>query len=118
MNGNPGATKAASADIVDTAFGAGALTTLTAALTAAGLTETLKGPGPLTVFAPTNEAFGLLPSGAIDNLLQDPFGQLTETLKYHVVPGEVMAADLVNGQALMTVRYAAGVIPVARVKWR
>ncbi|HEX3204882.1 MAG TPA: fasciclin domain-containing protein, partial [Propionibacteriaceae bacterium] len=103
MNGNPGATKAASADIVDTGFGAGALTTLTAALTAAGLTETLKGPGPLTVFAPTNEAFGLLPSGAIDNLLQDPFGQLTETLKYHVVPGEVMAADLVNGQALMTV---------------
>ena len=103
MNGNPGATKAASADIVDTGFGAGALTTLTAALTAAGLTETLKGPGPLTVFAPTNEAFGLLLSGAIDNLLQDPFGQLTETLKYHVVPGEVMAADLVNGQALMTV---------------
>ena len=103
MNGNPGATKAASADIVDTGFGAGALTTLTAALTAAGLTETLKGPGPLTVFAPTNEAFGLLLSGAIDNLLQDPFGQLTETLKYHVVPGEVMAAELVNGQALMTV---------------
>ena len=105
MNGNPGATKAASADIVDTAFGAGALTTLTA-LTAAGLTETLKGPGPLTVFAPTNEAFGLLPSGAIDNLLQDPFGQLTETLKYHVVPGEVMAADLVNGQALIRERFS------------
>ena len=104
MNGYPAATKAARADIIETASGAGALSTLTAALTAAGLTETLKGPGPLTVFAPTNEAFGLLASGTGHAHAQDPFGQLTEVLKYHAVPGEVRAADLVEGQALMTLQ--------------
>ena len=80
MNGYPAATKAARADIIETASGAGDLSTLTAALTAAGLTETLKGPGPLTVFAPTNEAFGLLAFEAGHDHAQDPFGQLTEVL--------------------------------------
>jgi len=96
----------ATADIVDTAVGAGSFSTLAAALTAAGLVDTLKGPGPFTVFAPTDEAFAKLPSGTVEVLLDDPAGQLTQILTYHVVPGEVMAATVVtlDGQKVTTVQ--------------
>ena len=80
-------------DIVETAVAAGSFTTLAAALEAAGLVETLKGEGPFTVFAPTDEAFAALPAGAVDGLLADRKA-LTAVLTYHVVPGRVMAADL------------------------
>jgi len=96
----------ASADIVDTAVAAGDFTTLTAALTAAGLVDTLKGPGPFTVLAPTDDAFAKLPAGTVDTLLKDPKGDLTQILTYHVVPGKVMAADVVklDGQKVKTVQ--------------
>ena len=96
----------ASADIVDTAVAAGEFTTLAAALEAAGLVETLKGDGPFTVFAPTDEAFAKLPAGTVETLLKDPKGDLTEILTYHVVPGKVMAADVVklDGQKVKTVQ--------------
>src|SRR3954451_11652682 len=81
---------AADKDIVDTAVAAGDFTTLTAALTAAGLVDTLKGPGPFTVFAPTDDAFAKLPAGTVDTLLKDPKGDLSQILTYHVVPGKVM----------------------------
>jgi uncharacterized surface protein with fasciclin (FAS1) repeats len=101
--------RAAEKDIVDTAVAAGQFKTLAAALDAAGLVETLKGPGPFTVFAPTDEAFGKLPSGTVEGLLKpENKEQLTEILTYHVVPGKVMASDVakineaetVNGKAL------------------
>jgi transforming growth factor-beta-induced protein len=79
-------------DIVDTAVGAGSFKTLAAALTAAGLVDALKGDGPFTVFAPTDEAFAALPAGTVEGLLKDPKA-LAEILKYHVVAGKVMAAD-------------------------
>ncbi|MBN1298630.1 MAG: fasciclin domain-containing protein [Actinobacteria bacterium] len=82
--------------IVETAVGAGSFNTLVAAVTAAGLVDTLSGPGPFTVFAPTDEAFEKLPDGTIDALLADPSGQLTDILLFHVVSGKVMAADVVN----------------------
>ncbi len=93
------------ADIVDTAVAAGNFTTLAAALEAAGLVETLKGEGPFTVFAPTDEAFAALPEGTVESLLADPSGALTEVLLYHVVPGKVMASDVVglDGQQVETV---------------
>ncbi len=91
------AEEAAMADIVDTAVAAGSFTTLVAAVEAAGLVDTLKGEGPFTVFAPTDEAFAALPEGTIDALLADPTGDLTQILLYHVVPGKVMAADLSDG---------------------
>ena len=95
-------------DIVDTAVAAGDFTTLTTALTAAGLVETLKGAGPFTVFAPTDEAFAALPTGALDTLLADASGALKSVLTYHVVPGKVMAADVItlNGQKVKTVNGA------------
>ena len=98
----------ASADIVDTAVAAGDFTTLAAALTAAGLVDTLKGAGPFTVFAPTDAAFAKLPAGTVDTLLKDPTGDLTQILTYHVVPGKVMAADVVklDGQKVKTVQGA------------
>jgi uncharacterized surface protein with fasciclin (FAS1) repeats len=83
-------------DIVETALGAGTFKTLTAALSAAGLVDTLKGPGPFTVFAPTDAAFAKLPPGAVDALLKDK-AKLTSILTYHVVPGKVMAADVKAG---------------------
>ncbi|MGB3955453.1 MAG: fasciclin domain-containing protein [Brooklawnia sp.] len=97
---------AATADIVDTAVAAGDFNTLATALTEAGLVETLKGPGPFTVFAPTDEAFAALPEGTLDELLADPSGQLTEVLTYHVIPGEVLAADVVelDDQSVETVQ--------------
>ena len=79
-------------DIVDTAVAAGSFKTLAAALTAAGLVDALKGEGPFTVFAPTDEAFAALPAGTVEGLLKDPKA-LAEILKYHVVAGKVMAAD-------------------------
>jgi len=82
-------------DIVDTAVAAGNFTTLAAALQAAGLVETLKGPGPFTVFAPTDQAFAKLPAGTVEALLKDK-AKLTAILTYHVVPGRVMAAEVVT----------------------
>src|SRR3954463_4885412 len=84
--------KARPQDIVDTAVAAGSFKTLATALQAAGLVDTLKGEGPFTVFAPTDEAFDKLPAGALDALLKDK-AKLTAVLTYHVVPGKVMAAD-------------------------
>jgi uncharacterized surface protein with fasciclin (FAS1) repeats len=81
-------------DIVDTAVGAGTFATLAAAVTAAGLVDTLKGPGPFTVFAPTDEAFKKLPAGTVEALLKD-IPKLTGILTYHVVSGKVLAADVV-----------------------
>lgn len=96
----------APADIVDTALAAGGFTTLGQALTAAGLVDTLQGAGPFTVFAATDAAFAKLPSGTVEALLKQPKGELAEILKYHVVPGKVMAADVVglNGQKIKTVQ--------------
>jgi uncharacterized surface protein with fasciclin (FAS1) repeats len=89
--------RAADKDIVDTAVGAGQFETLAAALGAAGLVDTLKGKGPFTVFAPTDEAFAKLPAGTVENLLKpENKDQLTAILTYHVVPGNVMAADVVK----------------------
>jgi transforming growth factor-beta-induced protein len=81
-------------DIVDTAVAAGSFKTLAAALKAAGLVDTLKGPGPFTVFAPTDEAFAKLPAGTVEMLLKpENKAKLTRILTYHVVAGQVMAAD-------------------------
>jgi transforming growth factor-beta-induced protein len=90
-------------DIVETAVADGRFTTLVAAIEAAGLAETLKGEGPFTVFAPTDEAFSKLPAGTVEGLLKD-IPQLTNILLYHVVPGKVMAADVVglNGKSADT----------------
>lgn len=99
--------KRASADIVDTAIAAGQFKTLAAALTAAGLVETLKGPGPFTVFAPTDAAFAALPAGTVDNLLK-PVNkdQLVALLTYHVVPGRVPAARVATMKSATTVNGA------------
>ncbi|MEO1550846.1 MAG: fasciclin domain-containing protein [Pseudomonadota bacterium] len=87
-------------DIVDVAAGAGSFNTLVAAVQAAGLVETLKGPGPFTVFAPTDEAFAALPAGTVESLLlPENKDQLVAILTYHVVPGTTRAADLA-GQRL------------------
>lgn len=86
---------ARASDIVDTAVSAGQFTTLVAAVQAAGLVETLKGPGPFTVFAPTDDAFAKLPAGTVDNLLKpENKDQLVKVLTYHVVPGKVMSGDI------------------------
>jgi uncharacterized surface protein with fasciclin (FAS1) repeats len=87
----------AKADIVDTAIGAGQFNTLAKALTAAGLVETLKGPGPFTVFAPTDAAFAKIPADKLNALLADK-AALTKVLTYHVVPGRVVATDVKSGQ--------------------
>ena len=84
-------------DIVDTAVGAGNFKTLAAALTAAGLIDTLKGKGPFTVFAPTDAAFAKVPKADLDALLADK-AKLTKVLTYHVVPGKVMAKDVKAGK--------------------
>ncbi len=107
MAGSYGAKKTAQKDIVDTAVAAGDFNTLAAALQAAGLVDTLKGDGPFTVFAPTDEAFAALPPGTVENLLKpENKDQLIAVLTYHVVPGKVTAAqasklteaETVNGQ--------------------
>jgi uncharacterized surface protein with fasciclin (FAS1) repeats len=90
-------------DIVDTAVAAGSFNTLATALTAAGLIETLKGEGPFTVFAPTDEAFAKIPKADLDALLADK-AKLTAVLTYHVVPGKVMASDVVKLKSAKTVQ--------------
>jgi uncharacterized surface protein with fasciclin (FAS1) repeats len=90
-----GAGLAHAKDIVDTATSAGSFTTLIAAIEAAGLSETLKGPGPFTVFAPTDDAFAKLPAGTVETLLKpENKDKLVQILTYHVVPGKVMSGDV------------------------
>lgn len=93
-----GAPGARAADIVDTAAAAGSFTTLVTAVNAAGLVKTLKSKGPFTVFAPNDAAFAKLPPGTVDSLLKNK-AKLAAILKYHVVPGRVLAAD-VSGKSL------------------
>lgn len=115
--------QATSQDIVETAVAAGSFKTLVAAVQAAGLVETLKGKGPFTVFAPTDEAFAKLPAGTVEALLKDK-AKLTAILTYHVVAGDVKAAQAmklnaaktVNGQSLtIQVRDGSVMIDNARV---
>jgi uncharacterized surface protein with fasciclin (FAS1) repeats len=111
----------AAADIVDTAISAGQFKTLVKAVQEAGLVDTLKGKGPFTVFAPTDEAFAKLPPGTLDALLKDK-KKLAAVLTYHVVPGKVMAAQVkpgpvktVEGQSL-TISTANGDVMVDNAK--
>jgi uncharacterized surface protein with fasciclin (FAS1) repeats len=116
---SPAWAQAPAKDIVDTAVGAGQFTTLAAALNAAGLVQTLKGPGPFTVFAPTDAAFAKLPAGTVANLLKpENKAKLTAVLTYHVVPGKVMSSALagkvtnaatVQGQSVKVDATAGGV---------
>ena len=96
------ATPAFADDIVDVAIGAGSFETLVAAVQAAGLEDTLRGEGPFTVFAPTDDAFAALPEGTVEALLADP-DALAAILTYHVVPGAVMSTDLSDGMEAETV---------------
>jgi len=96
-------------NIVQTAVSAGSFTTLVTAVDAAGLATTLANDGPFTVFAPTDNAFAALPMGTIDALLQDPQA-LSQVLLYHVVAGEVFAADVVNLTTATTLEGSALVI--------
>lgn len=108
---------AADKDIVDTAVAAGQFKTLAAALGAAGLVDTLKGPGPFTVFAPTDAAFAKLPAGTIDTLLKpENKATLTAILTYHVVAGNVMASDVVKLKSAKTVNGASVTIKVVHGK--
>ncbi len=92
-------------DIVDTAAGAGQFETLVAAVEAAGLVETLKGEGPFTVFAPTDEAFAALPEGTVESLLEpENQEQLQAILTYHVVSGQIMAEDAMAADSATTVQ--------------
>ena len=100
-----GSVSAQGRDIVDTAVAAGQFKTLAAALKAAGLIDTLKGQGPFTVFAPTDEAFAKLPKGTVEELLKpENKAKLTAILTYHVVGGKVMAADVVKVKDAKTVQ--------------
>ena len=104
----------AESDIVDTAVGAGSFKTLVAAVKAAGLVETLKGKGPFTVFAPTDEAFAKLPKGTVEDLLKpENKDKLVAVLTYHVVAGKVMAADVVKLKSAKTVQGQEVTIAVA-----
>jgi len=108
------AMKAESKDIVDTAVGAGSFKTLVAAVQAAGLVETLKGAGPFTVFAPTDEAFAKLPAGTVETLLKpENKEKLVAVLTYHVVPGKVLAADVVKLTEAPTVQGSKAKVKVA-----
>jgi len=100
-SGSSAAQAANTGDIVATASSAGSFNTLVAAVQAAGLVETLQSDGPFTVFAPTDEAFAKLPEGTVEALIADP-DQLRAILLYHVVPGKVMAADVVNLKSATT----------------
>jgi uncharacterized surface protein with fasciclin (FAS1) repeats len=92
-------------DIVETAIAAGSFETLLAAVKAAGLVETLQGDGPFTVFAPTDEAFAKLPAGTVESLLKpENRDKLVAVLTYHVVPGRLMAKDVVGAKYLKTVQ--------------
>lgn len=100
-----GAMMVPSKNIVENAAGSSDHTTLVAAVKAADLAATLSGPGPFTVFAPTNEAFDKIPKSTLDGLMKPEMkGDLTKILTYHVVPGKIMAADLKDGQKLKTVQ--------------
>lgn len=100
-------------DIVDTAVAARSVNTLVAAVQAAGLVDALKGEGPLTVFAPTDEAFSKLPQGTIDNLLKpENKDQLIAILTYHVVPGKVMASDVVELSSAKTLNGKVAAVQV------
>lgn len=102
---------AKAADIVDTAVSAGSFNTLVAAVQAAGLVDTLKGEGPFTVFAPTDEAFAKLPPGTVDNLLKpENKDQLVAVLTYHVIPGKVMAADVIGKRLEVATVQGANVV--------
>jgi len=90
-------------DIVDTAIAAGSFKTLVKAVQAAGLVDTLKGKGPFTVFAPTDDAFAKLPKGTVEGLLKD-IPKLKTVLTYHVVPGKVMSSDVVKMTSAKTVQ--------------
>lgn len=107
--------ESATKDIVDTAVAAGSFKTLVTAVQTAGLVDTLKSPGPFTVFAPTDEAFAKLPPGTVEALLKDK-AALTKVLTYHVVPGKVLAKDVptadvktVQGQTVALKKDASGV---------
>ena len=123
---NAGGAKEAAAtkNIVETAVAAGTFETLVAAVKAAGLVETLSGPGPFTVFAPTDEAFAKLPKGTVASLLEPANKQkLVDILTYHVVPGKVMAADVVKLESAKTaqgqslgIKVADGVVSVDGAK--
>jgi uncharacterized surface protein with fasciclin (FAS1) repeats len=111
-------------DIVDTAVAAGSFTTLAKALKAADLVATLKGPGPFTVFAPTDEAFAKLPAGTLDTLLKpENRTMLRRVLTYHVVPGKVMAADVVKTSSAnavsgdtLSIKVSGGTVTVDRAR--
>ena len=95
----------AAPDIVETAIGAGSFGTLVAAVKAAGLVDTLKGEGPYTVFAPTDDAFAKLPAGTVESLLKpENKARLQSILTYHVVPGKVMSSDVVKVSSAKTVQ--------------
>lgn len=98
------AAPAAETDIVDTAVGAGSFNTLVSLVKAAGLVDALKGEGPFTVFAPTDEAFAKLPKAQVDALMADPQGALKQILLYHVVPSKVLAADVKDGATAKTLQ--------------
>jgi uncharacterized surface protein with fasciclin (FAS1) repeats len=107
---------AAEKDIVDTAVSAGSFKTLVAAVKAAGLVDTLKGSGPFTVLAPTDEAFAKLPPGTVEDLLKpENKEKLVGVLTYHVIPARAMAADVVklNGKSVKTVQGSAANVKVA-----
>jgi len=106
----PTTAESSAGDIVDVAVAAGSFETLVQAVQAADLVETLKSPGPFTVFAPTDEAFAALPEGALEGLLADQ-EKLRAVLLYHVVQGEVMAADVVNLSEAQTVQ--GGTLPIS-----
>jgi uncharacterized surface protein with fasciclin (FAS1) repeats len=100
----PVAVHAQQGDIVDTAVAAGKFNTLVAAVKAAGLVDTLKGPGPFTVFAPTDEAFAKLPAGTVEDLLKpENANKLRAILTYHVVPGELDASQVTGIKSATTV---------------
>ncbi|GLR48749.1 fasciclin domain-containing protein [Sphingomonas astaxanthinifaciens] len=115
-----GAAMYPSKTIVENAATAPNLTTLVAAVKAAGLVDTLSGPGPFTVFAPTNDAFAKLPAGTVDTLLKpENKGQLTGVLTYHVVPGRLTAANIIAkikaGKGHATLKTVAGGTLTARL---
>lgn len=105
-------------DIVDNAVNASNVTTVVAAVKAAGLVETLKGPGPFTVFAPTNAAFEKLPAGTVDTLLMPANkAKLTGILTYHVVPGAYKSTDMKEGMMLTTVNGQKLTVSMKDGKW-
>ncbi len=112
LAGAPAVVSAQGKTIVETAVAAGQFTTLAKALGAAGLVETLNGKGPFTVFAPTDAAFAKLPKATLDAILADK-AKLTAILTYHVVPGKVMAADVVKVTEAKTVQGAPIAVKVA-----